>query len=78
MKSTLRGIEEWTGHKEPAPSPSPWGGITALVIMGIVIFIGFLLLTSCDPLERIPFSVSYQFENGSIVTIQKPRIIHEK
>lgn len=76
MKSTQRMIEEWTGHKQP--SPSPWGGLAALLIMALVITIGMLLLTSCDPLNRIPLTISYQFENGSSVTISKPRIIPEK
>ena len=74
MKSTEPMIEEWTGHK----NPSPWGGLASLVIMALLVAIGFLLLTSCKALERIPFSISYQFENGSTVTIQKPRIIREK
>jgi hypothetical protein len=74
MKSTERMIEELTGHK----NPSPWGGLAALVIMALVIAIGLLLLTSCDPLNRIPLSISYQFENGSSVTIAKPQIIRQK
>lgn len=67
-------IEEWTSHK----APSPWGGLSALMLFALVLLIAFLLLSSCATLNRIPFSVSYQLQDGSSVTFTKPRIITEK
>ena len=56
---------------------SPWKSI----LWGVAFFLFFtliLLSSSCTTLESIPFSVSYQLQDGSAITISKPRIIREK
>lgn len=44
----------------------------------LAVVVWAVVLTSCATLESIPFSVSYQLQDGSSVTISKPRIIREK
>jgi hypothetical protein len=59
-------------------STNPAKGLLALVALTAVILIVSFFMSSCAQLEAIPFSVSYQLEDGSSVTISKPRIIREK
>ena len=70
MKTPLNEIDG-------CPNPSPWGGLTALVLLGLAMVI-VMLVSSCAQIEAIPFSVSYQTRDGATVTISKPRIIREK
>ena len=68
MKSTLRIIEEWTGHK--CPGTGPWKGLGYLALLAAVLAIGFAMC-GCATLESIPFSVSYQDDQGETFTLTK-------
>jgi hypothetical protein len=46
--------------------------------LALAVAVWTCVLTSCATLESIPFSVSYQLQDGSAVTISKPQIIREK
>jgi multidrug transporter EmrE-like cation transporter len=59
-------------------STNPAKGLLALVALTAVILIVSFFLSSCATLESIPFSVSYQLEDGSSITVTKPLIIREK
>jgi hypothetical protein len=49
-----------------------------ILAFSLAVVVWAVILTSCATLESIPFSVSYQLQDGSTVTISKPRIIREK
>jgi len=59
-------------------STTPAKGILALVALFAAVLIVMFVMSSCATLESIPFSVSYQLEDGTSVTVTKPRIIREK
>jgi len=59
-------------------STNPAKGILPLVSLAAAVLIIPFCTSSCATLESIPFSVSYQLQDGSAVTFSKPRIIREK
>lgn len=73
MKIPLKGIEDWNPQEQP--STNPWQALGFLTLL-VMVIIAIIALTSCAQLQSIPFSVSYQDDQGETFTITKGAVIH--
>ena len=73
----LKGIEDWNPQEQPSTNPWQALGFLTLLVLAILVI---LAMNSCKALQSIPFSVSYQDDQGETFTVTKgvTPITHDK